>query len=143
MTELRSALRSLPRETAGEGFTDAVLDRLDRSPAAGADRAAWRLAAAAALAALALAALVWNLAPRAGSTSTPAPGPARSARIDVLEAEHARLAAELEDLRRLAEPPAPVFYLGGDDEVELVLDLGALARGEDPARPLPAGYRPR
>lgn len=144
---VRCALRSLPREAAGEGFTEAVLDRLDRGPA---ERAgllvrlpAWRLAAAAALAVLVLAPLAWNLAPAPDATPGDAPGPAREARLDALEAERARLVAELEALRRLAEEPVPVLYLGGDDEVELVLDLGTLARAEDPARPLPADYRPR
>lgn len=139
--ELRAELRALPREGAGEGFTERVLERLDepaRGPAAlPGSRSPWRLAAAAALAALLLGALVWRLGP------APETEPARPGRRDALAAEHASLAAELDEIRRLAEAPVPVLYLGGDDEVELVLDLAELAAARDRGRPLPADYRPR
>ena len=135
-------LRALPREGAGEGFTERVLARLDepaRGPAAlPGSRSPWRLAAAAALAALLLGALVWRL-----GGPTPETEPARPGRLDALAAEHARLSAELHEIRRLAEEPVPVLYLGGDDEVELVLDLAELAEARDRGRPLPADYRPR
>ena len=135
-------LRALPREGAGEGFTERVLARPDepaRGPAAlPGSRSPWRLAAAAALAALLLGALVWRL-----GGPTPKTEPARPGRLDALAAEHARLSAELHEIRRLAEEPVPVLYLGGDDEVELVLDLAELAEARDRGRPLPADYRPR
>ena len=135
---LLAGLRALPREAAGEGFTARVLERLDRAPVAARldpnGLPAWRLAAAAALAALALGALVLSLAP----ALPPAAERARPARLDALEAEHASLAAELAEIRRLAEEPVPLLYLGGDDEVDLVLDLGRMAR-ERPRQPIPTG----
>jgi len=127
---LRGALHSLPRVPAAEGFTERVLAAADTA----AEKAALprrplarrRLAAAAALAVLVLA----------GAVAVPtfhaerAARHERQARIQGFEAERQRLAAELEEIRRLAAtPPAdpPVLYLGGDEDVDLVLDLGRLA----------------
>jgi hypothetical protein len=134
---LLAGLRALPREAAGEGFTARVFERLDRAPVAARPDPqwlpAWRLAAAAALGALALGALVWSLAPAPPPAADRAP-----AQLGALEAEHASLAAELAEIRRLAEEPVPLLYLGGDDEVDLVLDLGRLAR-ERPRQLIPTG----
>jgi hypothetical protein len=141
---LAAALRALPRESAGEGFTARVLARLDRAPAPG-RRPPLAVAAAATLASLGLGALVWALLSSgqlAGPPYRPGPEPTRRARLEALETERARLAVELEEIRRLAAEPAPVLYLGGDDEVDLVLDLAGLAEARDRGRPLPADYRP-
>jgi hypothetical protein len=145
---LAAALRALPRESAGEGFTARVLAGLDRAPAAARRRPPLAVAAAATLASLGLGALVWALLSSgqlAGLPDRPGPEPSRRARLEALETERARLAVELAEIRRLAEEPTPVVYLGGDDEVDLVLDLGRLARerpaGPSPTRPV--DYRPR
>jgi hypothetical protein len=126
---LREALRTLPRHRAGEGFTERVLDRVGEPARA---RRVWsaplRLAAAALVVAAGLLGVLaaGRILPGAGS---PAPAEARR---QTLEAERARLEAELAELRRLTtelrEDSAPVLYLGGDEEVDLVLDLGRLAR---------------
>lgn len=119
--QLRDALRSLPRHRASKGFTDRVLDRLDRAdsrreaqrPVRPPIRAR-RWAAVATV--VALAALV-PLAVRREQ-----PPPATDSRQALRE-----LRSELEEIKRLtAEPRAdePVLYLGGDDQVELVVDLG-------------------
>ena len=132
---LGESLRALPRPRAGDGFTARVLDRLGEAAPAGTARRvpeALRLAAAALLVGVALLGVLAGgrvLLPGAGSA--PAPAEARRA---ALEAERARLEAELAELRRLTteleRDSAPVLYLGGDEEVDLVLDLGRLAREE-------------
>lgn len=131
---LGDALRALPRHRPGDGFTGRVLDRLGETAPAGTARrvsAALRLAAAALLAGVGLLGVLaaGRVLPGAG----PAPAPAE-ARREALEAERAHLEAELAELRRLTteleRDSAPVLYLGGDEEVDLVLDLGRLARGE-------------
>lgn len=127
---LREALRSLPRHRAGEGFTERVLDRLGEPARA---RPGWsaplRLAAAALVVAAGLLGVL--AAGRMLSGTGPSPAPTE-ARRQTLEAERARLEAELAELRRLTtelrEDSAPVLYLGGDEDVDLVLDLGRLAR---------------
>lgn len=144
---LTRALRSLPRSRAASGFTGRVLTRLDEPRRPPAHGLVLRLALAGAL----VAALVSvPLALRQGETETPprqarleAPqsggGAApRGRRLEALRAEYQQLSRELADLKRLAaDPAAPVLYLGGDEEVDVYLDLGELAR----RRP-GGGFRP-
>jgi hypothetical protein len=135
---LAAALRALPRETAGAGFTARTLARLDRAPAAARRLPPLAVAAAASLASLGLGALVWALVASgqvAGLPDRPGSEPPRRARLEALETERALLAAELEEIRRLAAEPTPVLYLGGDDEIDLVLDLGRLAQQRLPDQP--------
>lgn len=133
---LGRALRALPRERAGAGFTRGVLDRLE----AGGDRAARggprfsglapgavRLAAASAVTAVALAGALTVAGPvreRAGAPDRAQ----RAERLEALDAERARLANELAEIRRLAREPLPVVYLGGDESVDLVVDPQSLSR---------------
>lgn len=127
---LGEALRSLPRHRAGDRFTEGVLDRLGEPVPARRLPAPLHLAAAALLVAVGLlgALAAGRLLPGAD----PSPAALVEARRETLEAERARLAAELAELRRLttelAEESTPVLYLGGDEEVDLVLDLGRLAQ---------------
>ena len=113
--DLRDLLRALPAHEPGSRFTGAVLARLER-PAAAPRRAlpAW---AAAALA-VALLAGAWG-AVVVRSTA----GERRKAE---LRDETAAIAAELRALREQAAQPAPLLYLGGTEEVDLVLDLSTL-----------------
>ena len=134
---LREALRELPRESAGADFTPRLMARLaaeSRSPAPGLFqwRPAWRAVAAAATLAGLLAAGGVTLSrlgphPDAGSEAARR---ARLERLERLQAERARLAAELQDLKQMADTTDPVIYLGGDDRVDLVLDVGRLARNQ-------------
>jgi hypothetical protein len=71
----------------------------------------------------------------------------RSERLAALDAERARIARELAEIRRLAHEPLPVVYVGGDETVDFVVDLQSLSRmarldGSDPGdRTLrPNGY---
>jgi len=125
--ELRDALRSLPRHRASEGFTDRVLDHLGRTHRGTEGAGLWRRLQAtvgsagragrwaAVAAAVALAAVV----PMAVRHDQPPPD--SESRQAVRE-----LRSELEELKRLAadtQAEDPVLYLGGDDRVELVVDL--------------------
>ncbi len=150
---LREALRSLPRERAGAEFTPRLLERLAAEGGAATrplavPRPAWRaFAAAAALAALLAAggATLARFAQRPEAGSATAGQPARRARLQRIEVERARLSAELQELKRMADTDEPVIYLGGDDRVDLVLDVGRLARRREsgPApRVEPAAYHP-
>jgi hypothetical protein len=127
-------LRELPRERARPGFTARVLERLD-SRGARAARPAFEWRPAAVLAALALAVAI----PLGIRLERHERHERESARVDEaqrilqeLRAEHGRLEQELQDI---SEPR--VLYLGGDEEVDLVLDL---SRVPEAGRPVPAAY---
>jgi hypothetical protein len=66
-------------------------------------------------------------------------GSARSSESEIadeaalLKREHARLESDLEDLRTSARESAPVLYLGGNDDVDLVLDLGPIIMQSAPS----------
>lgn len=143
---IREALRSLPRTRADDDFTERVLERIEgrgglrrpRVPVA----VRWATAATLAAAAVLAGSISWS-----GAAGGRAAERERRTRIEALEAERLRLAAELEEIRRLASSlrePAPVLYLGGDDEVDLVIDLDRLAQ-ERPAGTgaTPTAYRGR
>ena len=123
---LGSLLRELPREQAHPGFTARVLERLDAAPR-NTPRWSFRLALAAAvatLAAVAISAGVLTREPRDAGRDRQA--------LQELRAEHGRLEQEL---REISAPP--VVYLGGDENVDLVLDLGKI---QDPRVVTPAAY---
>lgn len=127
---LGEALRCLPRHRPGDRFSQGVLDRLGSAETAPRRPAALRSTLRWAAAGLLLGAAV--LGGLLLSDGAPTRESSRQARLESLEVERARLAAELTELRRLTDEitqePAPVLYLGGDEEVDLVLDLGRLAR---------------
>jgi len=121
---LGDLLRELPREQARPGFTARVLHRLDAP-----ERRRWipipRLALATALTVvLAVAAGILSDARRDALASARA-----EQALAEIRAEHARLEREVRDL---SQPP--VIYLGGNEDVDLVLDLGKV-RGSEGATP--------
>jgi len=120
---LGDLLRELPREQARPGFTARVLNRLE-APAR--RRSIPRLALATALAVvLAVTAGVLVDARRDAIAS------ARAERaLAEIRAEHARLEREVQEL---SDQPS-VVYLGGNEDVDLVLDLGKV-RGSEGATP--------
>lgn len=130
-------LRELPRETARPGFTQRVLNRLD-APAEDAPlRAGWRPRLAMA-ATTAMAVIVATLAISAGvvryEQSRDAERTAEARRLlQEIRAEHGRIEQEL---RALAEPP--VIYVGGDERMDLVVDLDKVPAEDGPT---PATYR--
>jgi hypothetical protein len=114
--ELGQLLSALPRERAREGFTARVLARLDAAPRPG----IWRqprlvFAAAALAAAVASAGFLQIRAERQEKLQE-----ARRL-LQELRSEHESLK---QDLRELSEPP--VVYLGGDEKVDLVVDLSGV-----------------
>ncbi|HYG62782.1 MAG TPA: hypothetical protein VEL74_09395 [Thermoanaerobaculia bacterium] len=127
-------LRELPRERAGDRFTARVLEGLDggRRPAR---RSGWALATAALLALLVSGVLVERRGLRQGEPAHSEAGEARQA-LEEIRDEHERLARELERLQSLSEGQgdAPgIVYLGGNERMDLVLDLGRMPEGTLPA----------
>jgi cytochrome c-type biogenesis protein CcmH/NrfG len=127
-------LREIPRETARTGFTTRVLARLEPldGPATERPRATRRprfaFAAAAVLALVVSAGLFRYEQSREAARAAEARQALREIR-----AEHERLEQEL---RALADPP--VVYLGGNERIDLVLDLDKVPAE---AGPVPATYR--
>lgn len=117
-------LRELPREQARPGFTTRVLARLDEP------QPRWRWQPRLAVAAFA-AVLVLTLGVAWQQQREQALRKAEAKRLlEELRAEHSQLEQEL---REIAEPP--VIYLGGDEDVDLVVDMGRVqdADGIEPA----------
>ncbi|MFL6201697.1 MAG: hypothetical protein ACJ76J_21200 [Thermoanaerobaculia bacterium] len=108
-------LRELPRERAREGFTARVVARLDASPAPKSWRQPRLVLAVAALAAVAASAGILQV--HAGRQEALRTAEARKV-LRELRSEHDSLKQELRSLSR-----PPVVYLGGDEEVDLVVDL--------------------
>jgi hypothetical protein len=128
-------LRELPREKARQGFTLRVLARLDAPPPRGLPRGAWRPRLAAAF-----TALVVVSASTAGLVHYEQKEAQRAARVAraqqllrELRAEHGQIKRELESL-----PAPPVVYLGGNEDMDLVVDMRQVREG-DGVRP--ATYR--
>ena len=137
--ELDRLLADLPRETASPDFSRRVLDDLG-GPRRARSRPVWLIAAATAAAALVVG--LW-LVPKSAPPTLP---PETLA----LQAEHRQLMEELAELKanlRASRAPAPVIYMGGDESLDLVLDLGPVWSGEAAGGALPAVYtgaqRPR
>ena len=118
-------LAELPRESASAGFTAGVVAR-----ARAAEREAPRLPRAA-LAAAAVLVLVSGIA--AWRLEQERRRDAWLDQVQALQLESERLQRELDELRAAEAPP--VLYLGGDDQVDVFLDLaeGTRARGVQPA----------
>jgi hypothetical protein len=124
-------LRELPRERASDGFTARVLNRLDHpDDGAPARRAPARLRWAAVTAAALLLSIGSFLEWRDQRQTAALLEDATEARqlLEELRVEHDRLSR---DLRSLEDPDAPeVIYLGGDETMDLVVDLGRVRESE-------------
>jgi hypothetical protein len=122
---LGDLLRELPRERARPGFTARLLQRLNRLEAPERRRALPRLALAGALATV--------LAVTAGVLVDARQDALRAAQarqaLQEIRAEHGRLEREVRELSRPS-----VMYLGGNENVDLVLDLGQVG-GTEGAKP--------
>ena len=135
--QIADLLRELPREHARPGFTARVLEQLDAGPR---HASRWfRLAPALAVAALlaiaisAGALIEW----RGGARRHQEAVQARQT-LQELRAEHGRLEKELRAISATTEPP--VVYLGGDEKVDYVLDLGKVRDAELVTSAKPAAY---
>ena len=125
---LGDLLRELPREQARPDFTARVLERLE-APARAPRPRAWLVLAAAAAATV--AAVTTGVLIERQSAAQEAIEAARAQQIlQDLRAEHGRLRREVQEL---SQPP--VVYIGGNEDVDLVLDPGKVreAEGATPA----------
>jgi hypothetical protein len=126
--KLQRALQDLHGVHASPGFTDRVLEGLARRKAKRRLRNQLTLSAAtAAVLALMVGALFVNQS-GGGLTSEEI---AREARL--LQQEHAQIRSDLEALSASAREAAPVLYLGGDDDFDLVLDLAPIIAQSAPS----------
>ena len=123
---LGDLLRELPREQARPGFTARVVNRLDAPERR--RSISWRaprLALATALTIVVAVTAGFLIQERRETIAN-----ARAERaLAEIRAEHAQLEREVQDLSR-----PPVIYLGGNEDVDLVLDLGKV-RGSEGATP--------
>ncbi len=127
---LGDLLRELPREHARPGFTARVLERLEAPAPASRPNVRLLLAAAALVLTTVSAGVVIDR--QSGSRESLEEAQAQRILQD-LRAEHERLERELEELSG-----PPVVYIGGNEEVDLVLDLGQVREAEGAT---PAAYR--
>lgn len=112
------ALRGMPRVAASPGFTVRVLARaaasIESEVGVGWTRG-WALFAASLVVVSAVTAWQWERRERRQEWL---------GQVEAIRQESRSLGAELSDLR--AAEQAPVVYLGGDDSVDLILDLEQL-----------------
>lgn len=141
---LRELLRAMPRERAGRDFTAKVMRQLAASPPAATAKVlvfppagrrlsgftGW-LVAAAALLLVGLGLREWQHRRDIDESMR---------RIAELRGQYQELASELKALREEAAA-RPVVYLGGNENVDLVLDLGHLAAGTKQNPPDPETRR--
>ncbi len=120
---LGDLLRELPRERARLGFTARVLNRLEAPERR---RPFPRLALAGALAAV-LTIITTGVLVDARRDALRAAQTQQA--LQEIRAEHGRLQREVQELSR-----PPVMYLGGNENVDLVLDLGQVS-GTEGAKP--------
>lgn len=121
---LGDLLRELPREQAHPGFTARVLQRLEARERRFRPRLALAMAAA-----LGVAVSAGVLVERqAGSRDAIETAEAQRILAE-LRAEHSRLEREFQEM---SQPPR--VYVGGNENVDLVLDLGKVS-GTEGAKP--------
>lgn len=155
-SDLQDALRALPREGAPHGFTGQVLARVHRHRATAAGRPLWvsgpMLAVAGGVFLLVVGVGLVLQASGTERESSVAADPAvtagrgpleagnragTAARLRELQSEQQRLLADAQRLRDEIEGEEGVIYLGGDDSIDFVLDLGELARSRAPREGAP------
>lgn len=140
--QLGAALRSLPREAASPGFTAAVMARLAARENRNAEVVAFpgqrRLPAWSGWLMAAAALLLCGLGLREWQHQRELDDSLR--RIAELRGQYQELAGQIAELKKEAAGGSrPVVYLGGNREVDLVLDLDRLAAAQkNPQPPDPA-----
>jgi hypothetical protein len=140
-SRLDELFRALPREHAGEGFTQQVMEAVKRGrePEDPPGRPMRRvLAVAIGLTVLSLTGVgLWAWGRHESAVVVSRVELRRQ--VDMMKREHRRLTAELDALRQRVHRPGRVVYLGGDDRVDYVLDLRKVAGGRSGfRRSLPA-----
>ena len=136
--QLGRLLRDLPEERARPGFTTRVLARLDEPEPERRPIAWWpRFALAGVPAALLAVGLSAGLL--GGRPESLSPDQAAEARqiLEELRAEQERLEQDFQTLRGTED--GGVIYLGGNEEIDLVVDMSNVPEGNGM---VPAAYRP-
>jgi hypothetical protein len=110
-------LASLPREQASPGFTAAVLERARTAEKPAAELGWSRMTT------LLAASLVLVTVVTAGVLERAHQKKELRGRVDALRSEHEMLAHELAELKRASAEEPAVVYLGGDENVDVVLTL--------------------
>jgi len=136
---LNEMLSSLPAERAATGFTQRVLARLDaseRRPEPFLSRR-WLLASTACAAIVLALGALWL---REGKTSTEMHAAQAREALAEIRAEHARLRQEFQSLSTpAASPDEGLVYIGGNENVDLVVDPERVPPA--PSTATPAAYR--
>lgn len=124
---VRKLLQDLPREKASKGFTEQVMSRLDeRKPPL------WGVPRLAIVGGLVMVFAVWF-----GVSQWQSQQDAQvDARIQTLRSEIQQAQKDIMLLKEIA----PILYLGGDKEVDFVLDLRHLVQDEGNGNIQPASY---
>ena len=115
---LAAALGELPRHRASAGFTERTIAQLDR-----ADGARPQPAPPIAWAALVLVLVVVGLLVSSGVQRQRSADQAYRRQVEELESRYQDLLEEVTLVRRQVAAPDTRIYLGGDDRLDLVLDL--------------------
>jgi len=116
---LRKALQELPAESASEGFTRGVMNRLDVSeprPLQFPTMLRYALASAILIAVGFVAGANYRAEKAAAEIS--------AARAQTLRLETSQLLEELEALQKLAKETVPVYYIGGTEDTDLLMEVG-------------------
>jgi hypothetical protein len=133
---LERAFAALPEAEASDGFTPRVLVALESRRRARLSPAAWRWAAAGACLLLIIG-VATGLNLRRCKVATAD----FTTRVQELRREVRQIEGELATLRRLAAERPSVIYLGGDERVDLILDL-ARTQPANGSRFVPAALGP-
>jgi hypothetical protein len=126
---IRKLLQNLPREKASQGFTERVMSRLDekRPPL-------WGLPRLAVVGGLVMIFALWI-----GMSQWQSQQDAEvDARIQTLRSEIQKAQQDIMLLKEIA----PILYLGGDKEVDFVLDLRQLVQDDGSRGVQPASFEP-
>ena len=142
--EIARLLSYLPKEIPGDNFTHRVLvayDQREARPWTLSTTARWSWAVAAILL------VVLGFAAGASLRSSGSRSSTQIARSTQLKARHRALEEELERIRDLSAQSAPLLYLGGQENYDLVLDLTslideAMPRDAQPPSMQPASHQP-
>jgi hypothetical protein len=138
--DIEKLLRELRRQKASPDFTPRLLGKLERPPTLTKTWLGERSLVAVAASLMLLVALTSGL--RYWSELRERSEAAQ--RIEALRNEYESLERELEELRLLAAASQPVVDLGGTEDVDILLDLRAIAAGsgsDGEAQHQPVEYR--
>jgi hypothetical protein len=157
---LRDQLRHLPVEKVSSDFTAEVLAQLDRPARPGKPRLLIPAAAVLLAGAIVFTLSLQMFQPQESNTTAASPqssiaAPALSsshqavatarARADLaaLQEEQRQLQNQWREYRRLARAADPVLYLGGNDKVDLVIDLRRVSAEDLRVNAIPAAMTNR